>query len=140
VLFNHEKKVFVGERTDRPGAWQLPQGGIDSGESIEDAFFRELKEEIGTDKAEILRIHDEILRYELPPHLTKKLWEGKYIGQEQTWIAAKFIGDDSDINLFYDKFPEFNSYKWIALDEILDFIVPFKKDTYKKVIDAFQSL
>src|SRR5687768_11544296 len=57
ALFNRDDKVFVGERVDNPGAWQMPQGGIDDGETIEQAFFRELREEVGTDKAEIIKIH-----------------------------------------------------------------------------------
>lgn len=140
TLFNSEKKVFVGERVDNPGAWQMPQGGIDDGETVEEAFFRELLEEIGTDKAEILKIHDEPMRYDLPSHLLGRLWDGKYAGQEQTWVAARFTGADEDINIFYDRFPEFQKWQWVALHDILDLIVPFKRDTYKQVIEAFQDL
>ena len=92
TLFNENGHVFVGERLDNPGAWQMPQGGIDQGETTEDAFFREMKEEIGTASAKILKIHDKPLRYDLPPYLLGKLWGGRWGGQEQIWIAARFTG------------------------------------------------
>ena len=140
VLFNTDNKVFVGERLDNPGAWQLPQGGIDDGETIEQAFYREMLEEIGTDKAEIIRVHEKTLKYDLPQHLLGKLWNGKYRGQEQTWIAGRYQGNEADINIYYDKFPEFKAYQWVSLNEILDLIVPFKRDTYREVISAFEDL
>lgn len=140
ALFNKDNHVFVGERLDNPGAWQMPQGGIDEGESAEQAFFREMQEEIGTAKAEIIRIHDEKLRYELPPHLLGKLWNGKYAGQEQTWIAGRFTGEDSDIDIYHHRYPEFQKWQWVQLNQILDLIVPFKRDTYRAVIKAFEDI
>ena len=95
ALFNNDGLVFVGERIDSPGAWQMPQGGIDAGEDIKAAAFRELKEEIGTDKAEIIRIAERALRYDIPHEFGpegRNLWGGKYRGQEQTWIAMRFTG------------------------------------------------
>ncbi len=136
-LFNNDGKVFVGERIDTPGAWQMPQGGIDKGEDVEKAAFRELKEEVGTDKAKILRISDTKLRYDLPPHLLGRLWNGRYRGQEQTWIAMAFIGNDNDIDIKADKIPEFRDWKWVHMDELIDLVIPFKKDTYRQVIAAF---
>ena len=138
TLFNAQGKVFVGERIDTPGAWQMPQGGIDKGENPKDAFYREMLEEIGTDKAEILSIHDQTLKYDLPDHLLNKLWNGKYRGQEQTWIAARFTGEDSDINITAHHHPEFSNWQWVHLADILGLIVPFKKDTYKEVIKIFR--
>ncbi len=140
TLFNHEGMVLVGERLDSPGSWQMPQGGIDEGETLEEAFYREMLEEIGTDLAEIIKVHDEKLRYDLPSHLLHKLWNGKYAGQEQTWIAARFTGSDEDINIAAHRLQEFRAWQWVGLDEILDLIVPFKRDTYKEVIEAFQDL
>lgn len=137
TLFNENGHVFVGERLDNPGAWQMPQGGIDQGETAEDAFFREMQEEIGTASAEILKIHDEPLRYDLPPHLLGRLWGGKWCGQEQIWIAARFTGKDSDIDIYAHNPPEFKAWQWVSLDGVLDLIVPFKRDTYLKVISAF---
>jgi putative (di)nucleoside polyphosphate hydrolase len=140
TLFNDEGKVFVGERLDNPGAWQMPQGGIDDGETVEQAFFREMREEIGTDHARILKVHDKKLRYALPPHLRGRLWGGKWGGQEQTWVAARFTGTDSDINIRAHYPQEFGKWQWVGLDRVLDLIVPFKRDTYREVIKAFSDL
>lgn len=140
ALFNSEGKVFVGERIDTPGAWQMPQGGIDEGEDLNLAAFRELKEEIGTDKAEILFIMDEKIRYETPLEIRdrlQKIWGNPYIGQEQTWIAMRFTGQDADINLEADNHPEFSQWQWIDLKHTLDLIVPFKRKTYKILIKEF---
>lgn len=137
VLFNKDGKVFVGERIDTPGAWQMPQGGIDKGEKIERTALRELKEEIGTDKASLIKVMDKTIRYDLPPHLKDKLWGGKYVGQEQTWVAMRFDGEDSDIDITIDDRPEFSQWQWIDLDKTLDLIVPFKRDVYLKVIKFF---
>jgi putative (di)nucleoside polyphosphate hydrolase len=140
VLINADKHVFVGERLDNPGAWQMPQGGIDDGEEIEAAFFREMEEEIGTASAEIIRGLDKPLRYDLPDHLQGKLWNGKYCGQEQHWIAAHFTGDDSQINIYAHHFPEFKQWQWIPISDILGLVVPFKRSTYEEVIKGFSDL
>ncbi len=140
VLFNNDGKVFVGERIDTPGAWQMPQGGIDPNEAITDAAIRELKEETGTDNAELIRIHKTPIRYDLPDHLKNKLWNGRYAGQEQTWVAYRFIGQDSEIQLNAFDPPEFKAWQWVDLNDTLDLIVPFKRETYQKVIEAFQAL
>lgn len=76
--------MFVGERIDTPGSWQMPQGGIDPGENIETAFFREMREEIGTDMATIIKVMDRPLRYELPSPLQQKLWDGQYRGRNKS--------------------------------------------------------
>lgn len=137
ALFNKENLVFVGERIDTPGAWQMPQGGIDKDETIEQAARRELREEIGTDKAEIIKIFPDKIRYDLPSDIQKKLWGGKFAGQEQTWVAAKFTGRDSDIDitLHGGAPPEFRNWQWIALGKTIDLIVPFKRETYRRIIE-----
>ncbi|HTK84781.1 MAG TPA: RNA pyrophosphohydrolase [Patescibacteria group bacterium] len=140
ALFNTEGKIFVGERLDNPGAWQMPQGGIDEGETVEQAFFREMREEIGTDQAKILKIHDKPLRYDLPPRLRGRLWGGKWGGQEQTWVAARFTGLDKDVDIDAHNPPEFGRWKWVKLEDVLDLIVPFKRDTYREVIRAFEGV
>jgi len=142
VLFNDNNQVFVGERLDTPGAWQMPQGGIDDGEDIENAAFRELKEEtgIGKNSAEIIRIADETIRYDLPEFLRKKLWRGYYYGQEQTWIAMRFKGDDSEIDLKTHYPAEFSKWQWVDLEDTLSLIVPFKRDVYSKIIDMFSDI
>lgn len=139
ALFNEQGKVFVGERIDTPDAWQMPQGGIDDGEDIETAALRELKEEIGTNNATLLKIHDQKIRYDLPAELQKKIWNGQYAGQEQTWVAMRFNGNDSDIILDADARPEFSKWQWVALQDTLELIVPFKRKTYEKIIAAFQN-
>ncbi len=140
TLFNQENKVFVGERIDSPGSWQMPQGGIDEGETIEQALFREMMEEIGTDKADILKIHDTPLYYDFPSHLQRKLFSGAYKGQEQTWIALRFTGTDEDISISSYRYQEFQAWQWVDLDDILNLIVPFKRDTYAEVIESFKEL
>lgn len=140
LILNANGEVFAGERLDKLGAWQMPQGGIDEGEDLEIAAFREMKEEIGTDKAEIIRIHDTPIRYDLPAEIQAKLWGGKYAGQEQTWIALRFTGQDSDINLEAYEHPEFAQWKWMEFSELLNLIVPFKRDTYEQIQSAFSDL
>jgi putative (di)nucleoside polyphosphate hydrolase len=118
----------------------MPQGGIDEGENIWQAALRELKEEIGTDKAELIKIAEEKLKYDLPPELQKKLWRGRYRGQIQTWVAARFTGTDADIDIQSHKMPEFNRWKWVKLKDTVDLIVPFKRETYARVIKMFGDL
>lgn len=143
ALFNNLGHVFVGERIDTPGAWQMPQGGIDPDEDIKTAAFRELKEEIGTDKADIIRIAEEKLRYDLPGEYGpegRNLWNGKYRGQEQTWIAMRFTGDEGDIDLNADERPEFSDWQWVPLSQTVDLIVPFKREVYMRLIEMFKDI
>jgi putative (di)nucleoside polyphosphate hydrolase len=137
VLFSQNGLVFVGRRKDFPDAWQLPQGGVDDGENIRLAVLRELKEEIGTDKAEILAEHPDWLLYDLPPHLVGVAWKGKYRGQRQRWFALRFSGKDSDINLHADAHPEFEEWKWVRLDELPHLAVAFKRDIYERLAQDF---
>lgn len=138
VLLNSDNKVFVGERIDTPDAWQMPQGGIDGDETTEQAAFRELYEEIGTNKAEIVKIADHKIKYDLPDDMRKRLWNGMYKGQEQTWVIARFLGSDKDININNHEPAEFSRWQWVDFEKTVDLIVPFKRDTYKKVIAMFK--
>jgi len=139
ALFNDHNQVFVAERLDTPGAWQLPQGGIDKGEKPKTAALRELEEEIGTNKAQIIAKTDEWLRYDLPDALIGKVWKGKYRGQEQLWFAMRFNGKDEDINI-ETKHPEFGRWKWVDFATIPDLIVPFKQELYTEIVKQFLPL
>ncbi len=140
MLINAEGLVFVGRRIDQTvEGWQMPQGGIDQGETPEQAALRELKEEIGTDKATVLREMEGWLDYDLPQHLLGVALKGRYRGQRQKWIAMRFTGRDSDIDVNTHE-PEFADWKWLAMEALPRLIVPFKRDTYAKVIDAFRDL
>jgi len=144
-LFNREGLVLCAERRDRAGAWQMPQGGVQKGEDPAVAAFRELKEEIGTDHAEIIAVIDEKLRYVFPDYLQYRhgVFKGKYRGQEQTWFALRYLGNDSDIDLTgkdEPEFPEFVSWRWIRLEEMPALIVDFKRPVYERVVNAFAPL
>jgi putative (di)nucleoside polyphosphate hydrolase len=134
MLFNAQGKVFVGKRIDQSvEGWQMPQGGIDKGESPRQAALRELMEETGTDKAEIVGEMEDWLTYDLPPHLVGIAFHGKFRGQRQKWFALRFTGKDADIDLAAHD-PEFSEWKWAAPEALPDLIVPFKRDIYKAVV------
>jgi len=140
MLLNAKGQVFVGKRIDQTvEGWQMPQGGIDDGEAPRDAVFREMREETGTDKAEIIAEMDGWLTYELPAHLVGVAFHGKYRGQRQKWFALRFTGTDADFNLDTHE-PEFADWRWVAVDDLIGLIVPFKRDTYRAVIAAFRGL
>ncbi len=139
VLLNGTNHVFVAQRADKHfEAWQMPQGGIDEGEDPKAALWRELMEEAGTDKAEILREHPEWLYYDLPFDLQKKLWGGKFSGQKQKWFLLRFTGTDADININLHQPAEFTAWKWADPKDMLDMIVPFKRDVYREILREFR--
>ena len=140
MLINPAGLIFVGSRVDMPSdAWQMPQGGIDADETPAQAAMRELHEEVGTDKAEIIAQSPGWLSYELPPKLQKKLWRGKWRGQSQKWFAMRFTGADSDIDIA-TKHPEFGAWRWVKPEQIVELIVPFKRDLYRAVLEEFSHL
>jgi putative (di)nucleoside polyphosphate hydrolase len=143
VLFNRAGLVFVARRADLPnaegaaGGWQFPQGGMDPGEDPRQAVLRELAEEIGTDRAEILAEHDTWLTYDLPPALLGRALGGRYRGQRQRWFALRFTGEDSDIRLDADPHPEFDAWRWARLEELPGLAVAFKRPIYEELARAF---
>ena len=136
MLINDARRIFVAQRIDTPGAWQMPQGGIDEGEAPEDAALRELEEEIGTRKAVILAESRGWLRYDLPADLWGKLWGGRFRGQAQKWFAARFAGRDEEIDLATEH-PEFDAWRWAEPAEVTRLIVPFKRPIYEAVLAEF---
>ena len=144
ALFNAQGLVFVARRADMPnaegaaGGWQLPQGGIDDDEDPELAVLRELEEEIGTRNAVVLGQHPEWLTYDLPPDLLGRMLGGRYRGQRQRWFALRFTGRDSDIRLDLDPHPEFDAWRWAALEELPGLAVAFKRPIYETLAGSFR--
>ncbi|MEM7236608.1 MAG: RNA pyrophosphohydrolase [Pseudomonadota bacterium] len=142
VVLNRDGHIFAGQRIDSDmDAWQMPQGGIDQGETPRDAALRELNEETGIapDRVEILRESTEWHRYELPRHLVSRLWKGRYRGQQQRWFILRFTGQDAEIRIDLHE-PEFRRWAWMDEAELIRKIVPFKRDTYSRVFAEFQDL
>jgi putative (di)nucleoside polyphosphate hydrolase len=143
VLFNPSGQIFVARRADLPnaegpaGGWQLPQGGIDEGEDPRGAVLRELAEEIGTDKAEIIGEHPDWVTYDLPPDLIGVALGGRYRGQRQRWFALRFTGVDADVRLDLDPHPEFDAWRWASLSDLPSMAVPFKRPIYTILSASF---
>ncbi|HDZ82467.1 MAG TPA: RNA pyrophosphohydrolase [Roseobacter sp.] len=140
MLVNADGHVFVGQRKDRDqDAWQMPQGGIEKDEHAEIAALRELEEETGVvaNSVSVIAQTDGWLPYELPHDLVPKIWKGRFRGQQQKWFLLRFHGRDDDINLETDH-PEFSAWRWLPVDDLVDNIVPFKRDVYEAVVAAFR--
>jgi putative (di)nucleoside polyphosphate hydrolase len=137
MIIDHQHRVFVGRRTDtKSNAWQMPQGGIDLGETASSAAFREMKEEIGSNNGYILAESKYWYSYDLPKFLIPRLWNGEFRGQKQKWFLIKFIGTDQDININTDN-PEFNAWQWINCEKLLEVIIPFKLKLYQAILKEF---
>ena len=152
MVFNSDGLVWAGRRVagaslagtvgkDKAGGWwQMPQGGIDTDENPRKAALRELQEETGITSVKIIGESQGWHTYDLPPELLGIAWKGRYKGQKQKWFAARFEGDESEINLIPtdDKHDiEFDAWRWTDMSELVDLIVPFKRDVYRAVIDEF---
>lgn len=139
MLANADGRVFVGQRIDQDAtAWQMPQGGIDPGEAPRDAALRELWEETGV-SADLVTVEAETsgwIPYELPHDLVPRIWKGRYKGQEQKWFLLRFHGRDSDVNIETEH-PEFSKWQWLAPDQLIANIVPFKRVVYEQVMAEF---
>ena len=135
IVLNNENKVFVGKRKDNPvDRWQMPQGGVDLGESYLSAMKRELYEETSIKSIEILKEINGFFEYELPKNLVGIIWKGKFRGQKQKWFITRFIGNENEINL-QTKNPEFIEWKWIIPDDLPKTIVDFKKKMYVELLE-----
>ncbi|MGI1664154.1 RNA pyrophosphohydrolase [Palleronia sp. KMU-117] len=135
VLTNADGRVFAGERIDTPGAWQMPQGGIDRGEAPRAAALRELWEETGVMPGDV-RVEAETagwVTYDLPPELQGKVWKGRYRGQRQKWFRVLLTAPDSAIDITRPP-REFSRWQWMAPEALLAAIVPFKRATYEAVL------
>lgn len=135
MLLNTNGMIFTAERIDMPGAWQMPQGGVDNGEELQTAALRELEEEIGVPEyaVSIIGQTNNWVYYDLPAHLLGKAWGGKYCGQKQQWFLMKLIGSEAMIDLDTEH-PEFSRWKWSNRIDLVNEIVPFKKSVYEQVV------
>jgi len=140
IVLNNENKVFVGKRKDNPGdKWQMPQGGVDKGESFVSAMKRELMEETSIKNIKILKEIENMHDYELPENLIGIIWKGKFRGQVQKWFITRFMGPDSEINL-NTKNPEFIEWKWIDPEKLPEVIVDFKKKMYLSLVKEIDTI
>lgn len=142
MLLDAAGKVFVGQRLDSTlEAWQMPQGGIDKGETPREAALRELTEETGItdDLVEVLQETDDWLYYDLPADLVGTIWKGRYCGQRQKWFAMRFLGTDADVRIDTEH-AEFRAWQWADRDQLDALIVPFKRDLYAQVLAALREV
>ena len=140
VVLNNKNKVFVAKRIDNPKYhWQMPQGGVDKGENLLAAAYRELEEETSIKSVKLIKELDGMITYELPERLLGIIWKGKYRGQKQKWFLMRFTGEDKEINI-NTHHPEFLDWKWIELDQLTKVVVDFKLHVYKEVQKKVEKL
>jgi putative (di)nucleoside polyphosphate hydrolase len=141
VLIGPDRRIFAGRRFNMPDAWQMPQGGVDRGETPVEAACRELGEEAGTCRALLLRESTQWLPYDVPEKLQPASWKGRWRGQAQKWFALSFTGTDADIDIAHDpRHPEFTAWQWMPAADLLQQIVPFKRAVYEIVLKEFADL
>ena len=146
ALFNREGLVFFGRRRGLPaeagaGAWQMPQGGVDEGETPFEAALRELYEETGVRSVTLIGETEGWLRYDVPEKLAGQAWGGRWRGQKQKWFALRFEGEDSEIDIERPgsgHLPEFDAWRWERLERAPELVVPFKRPVYEAMAQAFR--
>lgn len=136
VLLNRDGLVFAARRNDMPNSWQMPQGGIDPGEDPEAAARRELREETGVTSATWLATLPNTLRYDLPTEISRRIWGGRFRGQEQRWYSFRFTGAEAEIDIATQS-PEFNAWRWMPATHLAQQIVGFKRPVYDAVFEGF---
>ena len=139
MLIGPGRRVFAGRRIGQPDGWQMPQGGIDRGETPVEAACRELKEEVGTSRALLLRESATWMTYDLPAGIALRLWKNRWRGQAQKWFALAFVGSDADIEIETHG-AEFDAWNWLAPGELVECIVAFKRPVYEAVFEEFADL
>ena len=141
MILNQSNEILVGRRLDHPsGYWQMPQGGIDQNEIPEEAVWREMMEEIGTNNADLIHTSSHWLNYEIPKVTLKTLpWGERYVGQTQKWFVFRFTGKNTDINVGTEN-PEFSEWKWTNQNTLTNNAVPFKRNLYEKVLQEFKKI
>jgi putative (di)nucleoside polyphosphate hydrolase len=141
LVFNRRGQVLVARRRDIASeAWQLPQGGVDTGEDIRDAVLREVTEELGTGRLEVLTESHDWHTYDLPDELVGKAFKGRYRGQRQRWYALLFTGSDEEIDCAAVENPEFSEWKWATIEELPGMAVSFKRRVYEALVKEFKPL
>ena len=133
--YPQKKEIFIAQRNDLSDIWQFPQGGIDEGEEVREAMFRELEEEIGTDEVKIIAEYPEWISYDFPPKIAKKM--KPYKGQKQRYFLVK-LKKSAKINLD-TQHPEFSDYKFVGVDKVLGLSASFKQAVYETVIKHFKN-
>jgi len=142
MLLNRDGLAFVGHRIRMPAGlakWQMPQGGIDAGETPRQAARRELREEIGSDRAELLAESRGWFDHDVPDEIAEVMMGGRYRGNRQKWFAVRFIGTDADINLATEH-PEFDDWAWVSPERLPELVVPFMRSLYLDVLAEFHRL
>jgi putative (di)nucleoside polyphosphate hydrolase len=136
MVANDHGQVLWARRVGGRDAWQFPQGGIDKGESPEQALYRELEEEVGlqSDHVEILASTRGWLRYRLPKRFVRKGQDPVCIGQKQKWYLLRLLGEDSTVRLDLNSKPEFDHWQWVSYWYPLDQVVSFKREVYRRAL------
>ena len=140
MLLNRDGLIFVGRRIQMPpglAKWQMPQGGIDTGETPRQAALRELREEVGTGRAYTLAESRGWFDHDVPEEIAQGTMGGRYRGNRQKWFAMWFTGSDADINLATEH-PEFDAWKWVKPEQLPELVVPFMRRLYRDILAEFR--